>query len=106
MTRSGPSVQTVVVSVLPRSTWVAVIVVSFCLLLLVLEIMEVGVQPFEALLPMSSVLAHPIGHVAQRLGGEPARAPFRLPALVDVSGPLRERVGVCDGREWHVNVGR
>ena len=68
----------VVVAVLPRSMRVAVIVVSIVLLLYVLYVTEIGVQPFEALLPMASVLADPVGDVAQAVplaGAVAATAP-------------------------------
>jgi hypothetical protein len=79
----------VVVSVLPRSICVAVIVVSISVLLCFLDITEVGIQPFEALLPMPSVLADQIGDIAaSRPSREVATVP---PPLLDEPGPPSTR---------------
>jgi len=79
----------VVVSVLPRSIRGAVIVVSIPVFLPFLYIAEVGVQSFEALLPVPSVLTDPVGDVAQRSCPKPARSPLRVPALLDKPSALQ-----------------
>ena len=70
------------VSVLPRSVRVAVIVVVSCRFigLVLLELAEVRVEPLEALLPVRSVVADPVGDVPQRSGLEPPGTPLRLAA--------------------------
>src|SRR4051794_386443 len=77
----------VVVSVLPLSIRVAVIVVSFSLALGVLDVAEEGVETFEALLPVPPVEADPIGHVAERSPPRSPGAPLSLPPLLDEASP-------------------
>src|SRR3954452_1187742 len=92
----------VVVSVLPLSICVAVIVVSFSLALGVLDIAEVGVETFEAFLPVPPVEADPIGHVPERSRAKPAWAPLRLPALLDEAGAFQHPQVLRDGGLAHV----
>src|SRR3954468_11504224 len=79
----------VVVSVLPLSICVAVIAVSFSLALGVLDVVEVGVETFEALLPVPPVQADPIGHVAERGCAQTTRPPLRLTTLLDEASALQ-----------------
>src|SRR5918994_999286 len=87
----------VVVSVLPRSILAGVIVVSISLLLLVLDVAKVGVQPVEAVLPMSAVLADPVGDVSQPSRLQLSWLPLRLASPLDKSGPLQHPKVLRDG---------
>src|SRR6187431_3232535 len=79
----------VVVSVLPRSVRVVVIVVSCSIISpRVLELAEVRVEPLEALIPVRPVLADPVRDVTQRSGHQPPRTPLGLPAALDEPRPL------------------
>src|SRR3954470_1392208 len=91
-----------VVSVLPLSICVAVIVVSFSLALGVLDVAEVGVETFEALLPVPPVEADPIGDVPEWSRPKPARAPLCLPALLDEAGPFQHPQVLRDRGLAHV----
>src|SRR5918999_5279948 len=95
----------VIVSVLPRSIRFAVIVVSISVLLSFVEFAEIGVQPFETLLPMPSVLADPVRHVAERLRLQPAGPPLRLASLLDESRPLEHLEVLRDSGKAHVEGG-
>src|SRR2546426_12315490 len=91
-----------VVSVLPRSIRVAVIVISCSFLLVVLQCTEVVAQSFEALLPVPAVLLDPPGDLAQRFRRQPARPPLGLPALLDEAGSLEHLEVLRDARQAHV----
>src|SRR5919201_3909909 len=84
---------------------VAVIVVSMSLLLPRLYVAEIGIQPFEALLPMPPVLADPVGDVAQRLGLEPARPPLGVPTLLDETRTLEHLEVLRDAGQAHIERG-
>src|ERR1700675_3836500 len=94
--------------VLPRSMRVAVIVVSSSLVLTFLQLAEIEVQPFEALLPMAAVLADPFGDVSQRATPKPWGPPLCLATPLDQPRPLQhpEMLGDCRLRhvEWSGQV--
>src|SRR5271156_6341637 len=48
------------------------------LLCFLLHLAQIVVQPVEALGPEFAVMLHPVGHIAQRTGLQPARPPLRL----------------------------
>src|SRR5262245_55422554 len=100
ITRSVPSVQATVVSVLERSTRCVVI---GCLLFrdVVLDLAQVLAQPVESLLEVAAVLLDPLGDVAQPVGLEATRAPLRLAALLDQPRALQhlEVLGDCGQAE-------
>src|SRR3954466_1187 len=91
-----------VVSVLPLSICVAVIAVSFSLALGVLDVVEVGVESFEALLPVPPVEADPIGHVPERGCAQTTWAPLRLPTLLDEAGAFQHPQVLRDRGLAHV----
>src|SRR6266542_3270129 len=92
----------VVVAVLPRSIRVAVIVISFPMLLRVRKFAKVVVEALEALFPVASVLADPVGDVAQWLRLEAAGPPLGLAPLLDQSGTLENLEVLRDGRQAEV----
>src|SRR4029078_9307485 len=57
-------------------------------LLLLLQLAQVVVESLETLLPEPSVVAAPVGDVAEPLRLEGAGTPLRLAALFDEAGPL------------------
>jgi len=52
-------------------------------LVLALQLLEIAVQPFEALLPVAPVVLDPVGDVLERIRLEPAGPPLRLAAALD-----------------------
>ena len=72
------------------------------LLLPVLDVAEICVQPFEALLPVASVLAHPIGDIPEGTGPEASGSPLRLPPLLDEPGSFEHPEMLGDGGLTHV----
>jgi hypothetical protein len=77
-------------------------VVSIPVFLPFLYIAEVGVQSFEALLPVPSVLTDPVGDVSQRSRPKPPRSPLRVPALLDESGALQHPEVLGDSGLTHL----
>ena len=68
----------------------------------VLEFPKERIEALEALLPMGSVLADPVGNVAQRVRTKPSRPPLRLTTLLDETGPLEHPQVLGDGGLAHV----
>src|SRR5258707_5495077 len=56
---------------------------NFVNLVLVLQFLEVAVEPVEALLPVAPVVLDPVGDVLERIGLEPAGPPLRLATALD-----------------------
>ena len=65
---------------------------------------KVGVEALEALLPVPSVLAEPVGDVAERFRLQATGSPLSLPPLLDESGALEHLKVLRDRRktklEW------
>src|SRR5215831_14734908 len=79
--------------------------ISFLLagyLVLALQLLEVAVQPAEALLPMLPVELDPVGHALQRVRLQPAGAPLRLAAALDQPGALEHLQVLGHGGEAHI----
>src|SRR5262245_31652812 len=57
-------------------------------LVLALQLLEVAVQPVEALLPVAPVVLHPVGDALERIGLEAAGAPLSLAPALDQPGAL------------------
>src|SRR3990172_7839052 len=54
-----------------------------------LQFAQVIVQPIEAFFPELAVAFHPVRHLLQRRGRQPARPPLRVTASLDQSRPLQ-----------------
>jgi hypothetical protein len=61
---------------------------SVIALLLQLQFAQVVVEAIEARLPVASVLADPVGDIAQSLGLKAARPPLSLAPLLDQTSTL------------------
>src|SRR3990172_915993 len=100
MTRSFDAVPAGVAVVLFGSLPVLLLAASM-LLLLRLHFPQVVVQAIEPGFPMPAVTFHPIGHVAEGLGLEPAGSPLGIAAPGDQPGPLEHLEVLRDGGETH-----
>src|SRR5438445_258104 len=61
---------------------------NFMRLVLALQLLEIAVQPFEALLPVAPVVLDPVSDVLERIGLQPAGPPLRLAAALDQARAL------------------
>src|SRR4249919_1046531 len=74
--------------------------------LLILYVAEVGVESFEALLPVAPVVLHPVGDVPQRSRPQPSRSPLGLPSLLDEPRPFQHPQVLGDRGLTHLERGR
>jgi hypothetical protein len=70
-----------------------------------LQFAQVVVEAIEALLPVPTVLADPVGHVAQPFRLEAARSPLSLAPLLDEPGALENLEVFRDRRKAQVKWG-
>src|SRR5579863_892238 len=75
-------------------------------LVLRLQLLQVFVQPVQALLPMAAVLLHPVGHVLERRRLEAAGAPLGVAAAADEPGFLQHLQMLGDGGLADLEGGR
>src|SRR6185503_6615116 len=73
--------------------WAVVIVV-----LLLLQVLEVVVEPFVARIPEAAVVLGPLGDLLERRRLEPARSPLRFAAACDETRALEHPQVLRDGR--------
>src|SRR5258708_34974385 len=59
---------------------------SVMFLLLVLQLVQIIVQAFEALIPETAIVLHPVRDLLERSCLQPARSPLRLAAARDQTG--------------------
>src|SRR6266850_1246158 len=71
------------VTTLSFAAIILLLALNFVHLVLVLQFLEVAVQPVEALLPVAPVILDPVGDVLERIRLEPAGPPLRLAAARD-----------------------
>src|SRR3546814_8614249 len=82
----------------------AAIVVSF-LGVLHLQLVEIVLQPVEALLPELPIALQPARGILQRRGIQPAGPPLRLAPATDEAGPLQHLQVLGNRRQAH-EIGR
>src|SRR5262249_1381517 len=71
------------------------------ILLLLLQVVEVLVQPCEALVPEATIVLGPLGHILERSRLEPSGAALRVAALADQAGALEHAEVLGDGGAAH-----
>src|SRR5262249_25681602 len=72
------------------------------LLLLLFEILQILVQPVEALLPPPPVMIHPLGDFLERRRLQPAGPPLRVPPPRNQPSPLEHFQVLGHRRQAHV----
>src|SRR6267378_7290659 len=63
---------------------------NFLRLVLALQFLEVAVELFEALLPVTAVILDPVGDAFERIGLEPAGTPLRLASALDQARAFKD----------------
>ena len=71
-----------------------------------LQLLEVGLQPIEALLPDVTVALGPLGHLLERPRLDAARPPLRLPARARSARRARARAGASRRRACSCRTAR
>src|SRR5439155_11949967 len=72
---------------------------NFMRLVLALQLLEIAVQPFEALLPVAPVVLDPLGDVLERIRLQPAGPPLCLAAALDQARALEDLEVLGHGRK-------